>query len=299
MELVSVGDTWVEDERDPISSIAKTLGSPGWVVQAAAWMSPRSARRSLYIVYRDAVRVRPYGEIREWLAGRFGVPQREKSVDPAWFPEPPERTAPGIAAIVRLEYGWPYAAFVTSTDLTDQQMSLADVGRSRSASQVLWHDRRQELRHVGEYLWPGLIANVLILGSPVLVLFVGVAFVRRTVPSMLAWFRVRRGFCGGCGYELSGAGSSGVCPECGLDRVEGERRSRDPGAQLTLFLAATAGMLVWPWWRALWWWPRRWGSGWLRVGQVVLVTIKLLALTLVTLIVLGLLLDASIPKSWL
>ncbi len=65
-------------------------------------------------------------------------------------------------------------------------------------------------------LWPGFVIDVMFYAGTWLTMLYVVGAVRR-------WRRVRRGQCGGCGYDVRGI-AGGVCPECG-GGVEDRKRS--------------------------------------------------------------------------
>ena len=104
------------------------------------------------------------------------------------------------------EYGWPFLALYTRRFgmlATDPGEKLLDL---RS---VPWFARRP-LGDLGGLpigiVWPGLVANTAIWSLPWAPLILAVPLRR--------YFRLRRGLCPACGYDLAG-NTTGVCPECG------------------------------------------------------------------------------------
>jgi hypothetical protein len=66
----------------------------------------------------------------------------------------------------------------------------------------------ERLGFQGVFLWPRLIANVLVLAIPIFALVRCIPIARGVV----AWNRRRKGRCVACGYALAGLAK---CPECG------------------------------------------------------------------------------------
>jgi hypothetical protein len=85
----------------------------------------------------------------------------------------------------------------------------APVGASRPLPYVPW--------------WPGLIANTLFFTAPWFLLLFGVGVAR------CRW-RMRRGSCPSCKYDLRGDLDAG-CPECGWGRVETKTQAASRGGE--------------------------------------------------------------------
>ncbi len=110
------------------------------------------------------------------------------------------------------------ACFVADPDTPDhEEVWGVDTGLANQGMNPLhpmWPTARLPLRPE----FPGFVVNSLFYGGLALAAVVAPRSLRRR-------WRVRRGRCVGCGYELAGLV---VCPECGLGRVGGV--ASEPGA---------------------------------------------------------------------
>lgn len=143
-------------------------------------------------------------------------------------------TIPRETGRYELSFGWPwrcvrarhtiegYMPSLRPVVVADWAPAVAAPAALRPAGLDLWGFTGVTERPLPTgVLWRGFAANSAAYGGAMGLLGVGWVFGRR-------WWRVRRGRCRWCAYDLSATPGGGPCPECGRSSV---RRAGTPGVQ--------------------------------------------------------------------
>ena len=114
--------------------------------------------------------------------------------------------------------GWPVPCMWRAMCLQEQVFSDWQppqaawwVGALRGSEADILNEGESLLNSPVLPLWPRFGLNVLLLGCLFAGIHVSLIGLRR---GWIHWWRIRRGFCRTCGYNLAG-NTSGKCPECG------------------------------------------------------------------------------------
>ena len=143
-------------------------------------------------------------------------------------------------------FGWPFRAFTVQGALiqTTTFRVEPDLGYRALSSALKWwtsglwvdasdgwaigHGAAQEIDRLPAKglpwrpLWLPLFGNALVLGTPIIALFI---LVKLGVGSAFARLHGRRGRCPSCGYARTGLPAGACCPECGHDRGKSQPKS--------------------------------------------------------------------------
>lgn len=117
-------------------------------------------------------------------------------------------------------YGWPLACMrhecVLRRDGPQTWARMKGLQPFRSSSSELVKTRLPFMP-----IWSGLAVNTLLYGVAVLGVMLGVGYLRLVASG---YYRIRRGRCAFCGYDLKGEFGRG-CPECGKVMSPSARRA--------------------------------------------------------------------------
>ena len=142
-------------------------------------------------------------------------------------------------------FGWPFRAFVVRGALIERTVYAdeGEYGLSDVSCVVIWwtdglgiepwwgwdlgHPLSREIDSLPAKglpwrpLWLPLLGNTLVLGAPVVALFV---IAKAGVLGAIARFRGDRARCPSCGYARTGLSADARCPECGQPPAKASRR---------------------------------------------------------------------------